>query len=476
MKYMYRKVYLLSKTHVVIFFVFICIICSVPALSDATDAELQDILEGFEDTAEFGGDNSNSETPEDEYQSSTFSLDGYFKLGSSYNFSHDKPDNGKTDWRGLSRLRPELQLELNADLPGSWKAFISGKGMYDAAYEIKGRDEFTSEVLDNYENELEFRQAYILGSLNDHLDLKAGRQIVVWGKSDNIRVTDVLNPLDTREFGLTDIEDLRLPVAMTRVDAYAGSWNLTGIAIHEIRFNKSAEYGSDFYPGASPPPPEDIPSNSIDNTEFAVAINGMFSGWDMALYWADIYNDTAHREVVVPGSPPQMELKHARLTMFGTALNAVKGNWLFKVEAAHFDGVTFFNNAGQTYRKTDALAGFEYSGFTDTTISVEAVNRHLHDFDAVLEQSPDNASKDEFQSAVRMSRTFWNQTLTLTLLASTFGLTGQDGALQRFSAEYDVNDAVQVNGGVVLYHSGDLARFRTIGDNDRFYFEIKYSF
>jgi len=55
-------------------------------------------------------------------------------------------------------------------------------------------------------------------------------------------------------------------------------------------------------------------------------------------------------------------------------------------------------------------------------------------------------------------------------------VTGQDGALQRFSAEYDVNDAVQVAGGVVLYQSGDLARFRTIGDNDRFYFEIKYSF
>lgn len=473
---MYRKVYLLSKTHVIIFFVFICIVCSVPALSDATDADLDDILDGFEDTAEVSADDSETEPSTEEYKPPMFSLDGYFKLSSSYNFAHDKPENGQTDWRGVSRLRSELQLELNANLPGSWKAYISGKGSYDAAYEIKGRDKFTSEVLDNYENELEFRQVYILGSLSDHLDIKAGRQTVVWGKSDNIRVTDVLNPLDTREFGLTDIEDLRLPVVMTRVDAYTGSWNLTGIAVHEIRFNKNAEYGSDFYPGASPPPPEDKPSNSIDNTEFAVAINGMFSGWDMALYWADIYNDAAHREVVAPGSPPQMELKHARLTMFGTALNVVKGNWLFKAETAHFDGVKFFNNAGQTYRRTDVLAGFEYSGFQDTTISIEAVNRYIHDFDAVLEQPPDNTTKDEFQSVGRISRTFWNQTLTLTLLASTFGVTGQDGALQRFSAEYDVNDAVQVNGGVVLYHSGDLAHFRTIGDSDRIYFEINYSF
>jgi hypothetical protein len=122
------------------------------------------------------------------------------------------------------------------------------------------------------------------------------------------------------------------------------------------------------------------------------------------------------------------------------------------------------------------LAGFEYSGLTDTTLSIEAVNRHLHDFNTAIEQNPDNAQENEFQSAVRMSRTFLRQTLTLTLLAGTFGITGQDGALQRVSAEYDLNDAVQVSGGFVLYQSGDLARFSKIGDNDRVFFDVKYSF
>jgi hypothetical protein len=162
--------------------------------------------------------------------------------------------------------------------------------------------------------------------------------------------------------------------------------------------------------------------------------------------------------------------------MFGAAVNVTQGNWLLKAETAHFDGFRFFHAASQTYRRTDVLAGFEYSGFTDTMISIEAVNRHLHDFDAALEQGPDNAQKDEFQSAIRVSRTLLRQTLTLTLLASTFGMTGQDGALQRISAEYDLNDAVQVSGGFVLYQSGDLARFSNIGDNDRVFFDVKYSF
>ena len=118
---------------------------------------------------------------------------------------------------------------------------------------------------------------YIQGSLTKSLDVKIGRQIVVWGKSDNIRVTDVLNPLDIREPGLTDIEDLRLPVTMSRLDYYIGDWSLTGIAIHEIRFNKRPEYGSDFYPGSQPPPHEDKPDHCGNNTEYAVAINTAFS-------------------------------------------------------------------------------------------------------------------------------------------------------------------------------------------------------
>ena len=86
------------------------------------------------------------------------------------------------------------------------------------------------------------------------------------------------------------------------------------------------------------------------------------------------------------------------------------------------------------------------------------------------------AQEDEFQWVVRLTRDFLNETLTFTLLASTFGGTGEDGAFQRFSAEYDITDSLQIAGGVVLYKSGDLARFRNIGDNDRLFCQIKYSY
>jgi hypothetical protein len=279
-----------------------------------------------------------------------------------------------------------------------------------------------------------------------------------------------------REPGLTDIEDLRLPVAMSRLDYYVGDWSLTGIAIHEIRFNKSPEYGNDFYPGSQPPPHEYKPDSCCKNTEYAAAINGIFSGWDISFYWADYYNDIPHTQLLSLGPPPQIELKHARLKMIGAAFNAAFGNWLLKTEAAYIDGFEFFNAPNKEHSRTDLLAGIEYSGFKDTTVSIEAVNRHINDFDDVIKLSPDEAQEDEFQWVFRLTRKFLNDTLTLTLLASTYDGTGQDGAFQRFSAEYDVTDSIEIAGGIVLYQSGDLARFRNIGDNDRLFCEIKYSF
>jgi len=431
-----------------------------------------DILKGFDDDTKATG----LKQKKGEIKPSIFSLNGDIELGASYNFAHHKPEGNETDWRGLSRLRTELNLELNAKFFSSWQARISGKGAYDFAYAIQGRDEFTDDVLDNYEKELEFGEIYIQGSLVKSLDIKLGRQIVVWGKSDNIRVTDVLNPLDMREPGLTDIEDVRLPVAMSKLDYYVGDWSLTGIAIHEIRFNKSPEYGNDFYPGSQPPPHDDKPDHGGKNTEYAAAINGIFSGWDISFYWADYYNDMPHMEMVSAGPPPQTELKHARLKMIGAALNTAMGNWLLKTEAAYIDGFEFFNAPDKEYSRTDLLAGIEYSGFKDTTVSIEAVNRHINDFDDVIKLPPDEAQEDEFQWVFRLTRKFLNDTLTLILLASTYNGTGQDGAFQRFSAEYDVTDSIEIAGGVVLYQSGDLARFKNTGDNDRLFCEIKYSF
>jgi hypothetical protein len=437
--------------------------------SDApSDDHIEDVMSGFEEDT----DDNQGQSP---FQSKepVISLDGYLKLGASWNVSHDAPANGETDWRGLSRLRSEVQIDARAKLWRHWRLTASGKLFYDAAYGLRGRDDFTDGVLDEYESEAESREVYLQGRLGSYLDLKIGRQIVVWGRSDNLRVTDILNPLDLRDPGLTDIEDLRLPTVMTRLDGYWGKWNLTGIAVHEIRFDKTPVFGHDFFPSPIALPPEETPSHGGDNTEWALALNGIFSGKDISFYWADLFDDNSHGAFGVNGGVVQ---KHARVAMWGAAGNLALGNWLLKSEAAYWRGLEFFNSTGKTHERIDGLIGIEYSGWDDTTASLEWAVRYLVDFEHQLKSAPDFAQEDEIINALRITRTYLNETVELTLLGLIYGPLGQDGSLIRGSVAYDWTDTVNVSLATVLYESGDKYTFTNIGDNDRLFAEIKYSF
>ena len=252
-------------------------------------------------------------SPEPQGEDQKFRIGGELSLRAVTNVAHDPPEPGQTDWRGLSALRTRLALEWDADLTDSLSIHASGYGFHDFACAINGRDSYTEEVLDAYENELELTETYVLVSPHASFDFRFGRQIVVWGSSDNIRVTDILNPLDFREPGLTDLEYIRLPVTMSRLDYYLGAWRLSGVAIHEIRFDKNPPFGSDYYPFQEPLPPEDNPSHGGKNTEWALSLSGTFSGWDMALYAADHFNDRAHLEWIPSPTGAIPVRRHASL-------------------------------------------------------------------------------------------------------------------------------------------------------------------
>jgi hypothetical protein len=443
------------------------LLLSLSARAARPQEELDDLLEGFEDEEVF------IETTM-EGEPSFWELDGAIGVSTSYAFAHDSSEPIKKEYRGLAVLRAQLALQLDLNLPRRWRARVAGRGFYDFAYVIKGRGSFTDDALNEQEDELEFQEIWLQGSLLPQLDLKFGRQIVNWGQSETIRILDVLNPLDNREPGLVDIEDLRLPVTMTRLDYFHGPWALTGIAVHEIRFNEDPVYGSEFYPFAIPLPGQDVPGNGGGNTEYAAALTGVFSGWDISMHWARFFDDRPHLELV-PSGPV---LRHSRLEMVSASGNWALGNWLLEGEAAYFDGVEFFTSSGTVKEKSrfDVLVGFEYAGFRDATLTLEVANRHIIDFESDLAAGLNLAQRNSLETAFRYSSDFMNSRLHLTYLAVAFGLTADDGGFMRLSLDYELRDALTLGGGLVLYKGGDLPTFEGIRRNDRLFFTAKYSF
>ncbi len=69
----------------------------------------------------------------------------------------------------------------------------------------------------------EIRDLYVETELGDTL-LRLGKQQIVWGRLDGIKVLDVLNPQDFREFILEDFGESRIGLWSAYLDASLGSW------------------------------------------------------------------------------------------------------------------------------------------------------------------------------------------------------------------------------------------------------------
>ena len=433
--------------------------------STETPDALGNLLDGFEENSSIVAETDSLSLPT--------GMAGSVGTSIAYAYAQPEPNSDKPDYRGLRKLRLYLQLEYQYDLTPSTRFFADSKVSRDLAYQYLDREEYSKEYLQAYEQEIELRETFLSTSIGSDIDLKFGRQIKVWGKADLLSVVDVLNPTDNREPGLIDIDDSRLPVTMTQLDYYTGNWNLNLVVIHEIRFGKSPEFGSEFYFSDTESPPEEIPTEP----EYGLALNGYFTGWDLSFYAAGIYNDQGRAD----GSfQPMLDLfpdrvVHDRLQMVGTAFSAVEGSWIVRGEIADVQGLRF-TNFSKIFSRQDHVLGVEYSGVPDGVLSLEVSWEWIREFEQALEEDPNEQEQSTVATAIRFQQDFLNQTLSFNVIAFQFGEFGSSGSSQRIGLDYDWADGLNVGGGVLLYHEGDTSYSKRIANNDRLFADLKYSF
>lgn len=412
--------------------------------ADETDA----FMDGFDETPVPAAIIQESARPS--FSLKEYGLEGYLKQEAVYSYHNDAPHDK------ISSLRTTAFLEYNRDL---WKNFqfkINANAFYDASYILKGKEKFSDEELDSLESQVELFDAYVQGTLIDNLDMKLGRQVVVWGKSDTIRVVDLLNPLDNRRPAMVDIEDLRLPSSMAKFDYYYENWSLTPIFILEQREDKLPPFGGDF----NPSPVKVATQNKPNNVTFALNISGEFSGFDVDFYFANVYPNFDF----YPRKDVDIENK---ITMYGAAFAYVNGSWLLKSELAYSQNNKYLGLGDQKLDRLDMLVGVEYNGMSETTISLDLANkRFVKDY---------GIDQNNYQAALRATVDFFHDTLHANYLLSVFGKSFNDGGYQRAWIEYEISDSVKSTLGIVDYLGGN-SFFDAINDNDMVFGDISYSF
>ena len=427
------------------------------ALDGFDDAPVQveqksaDVMDGFDDL-------NSTEVMEEKTQLVT-GLTGKLTEQAAYSY------NGTTPHDKFSSLKTSLFLDYEHKFENGWRVKTNAKAYYDAIYDL--RDEsYSQDELDALRSEVELFDAYVEGSITDSLDVKLGRQVVVWGRSDTIRITDVLNPLDNRRPGMVDIEDLRLPTTMLKFDFFWDNWRVTPIAILEQRFSKNPAFGSAFNPTPNP----HLSEVDYDDVTYALSIGGEFSGWDVNFYAARIHDDAGYVKFA-----PAPSFTHGKVNMFGTALNVLSGSWLFKTELAYFDGLKYTSTQDKSFNRSDSLIGAEYKGIADTLISYDISLRHINGYDARLINERIALEKDTYQHAFRVSSDFLNASLTANYLISLFGKKLDEGGFQRAWVKYELGEGINMNFGVVDYIGGSTF-FDSIKDNDLVFVDVSYSF
>jgi len=145
-------------------------------------------------------------------------LDAYLSYGYS--------DMASESMQEIIRLAPGLRIEFS---PRS-QVVLEGRVRLDFADELEpGKvDTSTYSALSRpaVVNELgtaDIRDAYFERTLNNGI-VRLGKQQIVWGKLDGIKVLDVLNPQDLREFILDDFSESRISLWSAYLDVTLAGW------------------------------------------------------------------------------------------------------------------------------------------------------------------------------------------------------------------------------------------------------------
>lgn len=485
--------------------------------------DMDEVLQGFDDLDSYSEViELAEESPADAFAPKRWELGGSLSASASYNLREHSSSTG-TDYGGLSRLRARAGVNLEGRLSDAWRLRLDLTGWQDVAYALRDAD-YTTEVISAYERDAQVQDAWIAGRLATAWDIKLGRQVAVWGFADNLRVLDVLNPLDNLEPGLADVEDLRRPVGMLRLDHFRGVWQISGFVVPEQRFSRHPPYGSDFYPltdseGNALRYRSEQPE-SLENLSGALALVGRFSGWDLSFNLSRHWHDEPWLDAsAFDSSDPNASqedfeqaavLRHSPVTLAGFGVQLTRGSWLFKQEAAWLHELELTSSSeldtglpllgdlplvgdllpapgdgqilptgGRRVGRLDLLLGLEYFGLAGSSIALESSARRIIDYAEDLAWSGYLEWRGE--TALRLTRDFLNERLRLHLIGLLLHRDGQiwdasGGALYRLQLEYDLGRGLIASGGVVLYDGGEQLPFNVMARNDRAFSELRWSF
>lgn len=375
---------------------------------------------------------------------------------------HAARTENKADWMASrTRARGEVKLEK-----GAASLFVSMNATYNAI--LKDR------------TGMELREAY-LAYAKGNLDLRVGRQIVVWGVADALRLTDCVSPCDYTEFLAQDYDDIRMPVNALR----------TRYTWRSVTFEAICNPVADFFilptdrhnpwaltlPSAPLPYTIDLesckPEKRLRNMEYGGRITTNLSGIDFSLSVLRTWNKMPALSLTVSDNGKSLLVKgeYRRMTMLGADCSLPVGQFVLRGEAACYFDEAQSRGVGKDVvcRNTyNILAGVDWYPGNDWNFSAQYCHKYTAgNLDGL------SVYRHAALATARISKELMRNSLKLSTFAYVDVSNG--GVFNRFSASYALNDQIELTAGYDFFHA-DKGKFAMYKQNSEVWVKAKYSF
>lgn len=311
-------------------------------------------------------------------------------------------------------------------------------------------------------------------------DFRIGKQIIVWGRADQINPTDNLTPRDNTLF-IPESDDQRLGTVAAKV-----TWNFPDIAATAImlpRFRPSAQPIS---AAAGIAFDESAPGGN----QYALKLEQTGQGvdWSLSYFRGFDLNPDISIQSAAPGAL-SLSLQHHRIRVLGADAATVLGRYGVRAEAAY----TWTEDVagGDPYVKNPffyGVLGADRTFFEYLNINLQYYARRIGKFadpDAIadplargvaIQQSIFSSQQDKWQQgmSLRIANKWLHETLEAEL-AAVYDFTRRDYLL-RPKIGYAFDDHWSGKLGATLFRGATDTFFGMLKDRSAAYGELRYSF
>lgn len=333
--------------------------------------------------------------------------------------------------------------------------------------------------------ELELRELYLDLQAGPAF-LRLGKQQIVWGQADGIKVLDVLNPQSFREFILDDFEESRIPLWSAMAEVPVGSALLQLTWIPDLTFH-DVPGPDDWYAWTSPKlmvqlpagvpvveVSESRPGDGLADGEWAIQLSGFSGGWDWTLNHADHFEDLPLVGSQLGELGVRLDTGYLRSRTSGASVSRPLGNIVVRGEVAYRTDLPIPGRqanglpGGVPTDTVAALVGIDFSGLSNTWLSLQVLVDRAMDHPSRLVRD-----RDEYLLTATADRYFLNRRLKTRVQA--FHSPNEDDGLARLAIEYQLASRVSISLAVDEFYGPDRGLFGQFAHRDQIRFSIEFS-